>query len=90
MRAFRLYALSFLVVGFNLFGSGFFTALNNGPVSAAISFLRTFVFQIAAVLALPLLLDTDGIWLAVPLSELLCLGVTAAFLVGLRKKYGYA
>ncbi len=90
VRAFRLYALSFLVVGFNLFGSGFFTALNNGPVSAAISFLRTFVFQIAAVLALPLLLDTDGIWLAVPLSELLCLGVTAAFLVGLRKKYGYA
>ena len=61
-HAFRLFSWSFLLAGFNIFASGFFTALNNGAISAAISFLRTLVFQTASVLILPLLLDVDGIW----------------------------
>ena len=88
-RGFTLYAFSFLFAGFGIFGSSFFTALGNGVVSATISFLRTLVFQVAAVLILPLLWDIDGIWLAISAAELLALGVTAAFLVGMRKKYKY-
>ena len=88
-RGFRLYSLSFLPAGFSIFGSSFFTALGNGAVSAAISFLRSLVFQAAAVLILPLLLDIDGIWLAVSAAELASLAVSGAFLVGLRKKYHY-
>ena len=88
-RGFTLYAVSFLFAGFGIFGSSFFTALGNGVVSATISFLRTLVFQVAAVLILPLLWDIDGIWLAISAAELLALGVTAAFLVGMRKKYKY-
>lgn len=86
----RLYVLSFLATGFNIFGSAFFTALNDGGVSAAISFLRTLVFQVLVVLALPLLLGIDGIWLAVTVAELLALAVTVCFLVVKRKKYHYA
>lgn len=89
-HGFRLYALSFLAAGLNVFGSAFFTALNDGPVSAAISFLRTLVFQVAVVLVLPVLFGIDGIWLAVTVAELLALAVTTSFLVGKRKKYHYA
>ena len=88
-RGFTLYAVSFLFAGFGIFGSSFFTALGNGVVSATISFLRTLVFQVAAVLILPLLWGIDGIWLAISAAELLALGVTTAFLVGMRKKYKY-
>ena len=88
-HAFMLYSLSFLVMGFNIFGSSFFTALNNGLVSAAISFMRTLVFQIAAVLALPVLLGLDGIWLAIVAAELLSLALTLYFFVRLRKQYHY-
>ena len=73
--------------GFGILGSSFFTALGNGAVSAIISFLRSLVFQVVAVLVLPLLLDIDGIWLAVSTAELLSMVVLAAFLIGLRKKY---
>ncbi len=86
----RLYALSYLFNGFNIFGSAFFTALNNGAVSAAISFLRTLLFQSAAVLLLPLVLGVNGIWLAIVAAELLALAVTLVFLMRNRKKYGYA
>jgi len=86
----RLYALSFLLCGFNIFGSAFFTALNNGAVSAAISFLRTLVFQIAAVLILPLFLDLDGIWLAIVAAEIMSFIVTVIFFVLKRKTYHYA
>lgn len=85
----RLYSLSFLMVGVNIFGSAFFTALNNGAVSALISFLRTLVFQVTAVLFLPLLLEVDGIWLSVVAAELMALGVTAVLLVRMRKRYHY-
>ena len=74
-RAFRLYALSFLIMGFNVYASSFFTALGDGVTSALIAFLRTLVFQVAAILILPAILGIDGIWLAVTAAELLSLGV---------------
>lgn len=89
-RGFRLYSLAFLFGGFNSFGSSFFTALGDGAVSAAISCLRTLVFQVAVILLLPSLLGLDGVWLAIGAAEVLALGVTAAFLVAKRKKYRYA
>ncbi len=89
-HGFRLYAVSFLITGFNIFGSAFFTALSNGIVSAAISFLRTLVFQVAVVLTLPILLGIDGIWLAVAVAEALTLIITVYFLVNRRKQYRYA
>ncbi len=89
IRAFSIFAFSFLFSGFAIFGSSFFTALNNGLVSAAISFLRTLVFQAAAVLVFPLVWEVDGIWLSIVAAEALAAAVTAAFLWGLRKKYQY-
>ena len=86
----KLYSLSFLLNGFNIFGSSFFTALGNGGVSAAISFLRTLVFQVASVLILPVYLGVDGIWLAIVAAEELALMVTAGLLARNRKRYGYA
>ena len=88
-RGFRLYALSFLAMGFNIFGSAFFTALGNGVISAAIAFLRTLLFQTAAIFVLPLFLGLDGIWLSEAAAEVLALFITAAFLVTQRKRYGY-
>lgn len=79
VHGFRLFALSFLIGGFNIFSSAFFTALNNGAVSATISFARTLLFQSAMVLLLPLLLGIDGIWLAIGVAELLALAVTIFF-----------
>ena len=89
VRGFRLYALSYLLSGFNIFGSSFFTALNNGLASAAISFLRTLVFQCASVLLLPMVLDIDGIWLAISAAELAALAVTAGLLAVNRRTYRY-
>lgn len=89
LRGFRLYSLAFLCMGLNLWSSSFFTALNNGLISAAIAFLRVLIFQVAAVLLLPLVLDLDGVWLAVAAAEVPALAVTASFLVANRKKYGY-
>ena len=89
VNALRLYALSFLVCGFNIFGSAFFTGLNNGTASALISFLRTLVIQVAAVLLLPELLGIDGIWLAITAAEALTLLVTAALFLAGRRKYHY-
>lgn len=90
VRAFRFFAVSFLMSGINIFSSSFFTALNNGAVSAAISFLRTVVFQVAAVMILPELLGTDGIWLSVAAAECASLAVSVFFFVKMRKKYHYA
>lgn len=89
-QGFRIYCLVYLFNGFNIFGSSFFTALSNGGVSAAISFLRTLVFQIAAVLILPAILGINGIWSAVSAAELLTLCVTVSFLIRQRNKYHYA
>lgn len=71
VNALRLYSLSFLVCGFNIFGSAFFTGLNNGTASALISFLRTLVIQVAAILILPKILGINGIWLAITVAEAL-------------------
>ena len=89
LRGFVIYSFSFLFSGIAIFGSSFFTALNNGLVSALISFLRTLVFQVAAVLLLPLLWGIDGVWLSIGAAELMAAVVTAVFLFALRKKYGY-
>lgn len=89
VRAFYIFSFSFLCSGFAIFGSAFFTALNNGLVSAAISFLRTFVFQAAAVVVFPLILKLDGIWLSVVAAELLAVGVTIFFLRIKQKEYHY-
>lgn len=88
-HAFRYYAFSFLVIGFNIFASAFFTALSNGIVSAAISFLRTFVFQVAMIFLLPLLFDLDGIWMAITAAEALTLIITIVFFVTQRTHYHY-
>ena len=89
LRGFFIYSFSFLFCGISIFGSSFFTALNNGIISAAISFLRTIVFQVAAVLLLPLLWGLDGIWISIVVAEVMSLGVTAAFLLAKRRRYGY-
>lgn len=88
-RGFELYALSFFLCGFNIFGSSFFTSLSNGPVSAAISFLRTVVFQVAAVLILPIFWGIDGIWISISAAELLAMAVTGFFLIKLKSRYHY-
>ncbi len=85
-----LCAPAFLICGVNIFGSGFFTALNNGLISAAISFLRTVIFQVGAVIILPLFLELDGIWLSMAMAEALGFVVTYACLAANKKKYHYA
>ena len=89
VNALRIYSVSFLVFGFNIFGSAFCTGLNDGTDSALISFLRTLVIQVAAVLLLPKLLGINGIWLAITVAEALTLIVTAALFLAGRKKYHY-
>lgn len=88
-HGFRLYSFAFIVMGVNVWGSAFFTALGNGAVSAAISFLRTLVFQIAVVLILPIFFGIDGIWLAIVVAELLALIFTVIFFITNKKKYRY-
>ena len=88
-RGFAIYSFSFLFSGMAIYGSSFFTALNNGLVSAVIAFLRTLVFQVAAVMLLPLIWGIDGIWVSIVIAELMAAAVTALFLVGKRAKYRY-
>lgn len=88
-HAFRLFAFSFLLAGFNIFTSSFFTALNNGAISAAISFMRTLIFQTASVLILPILFGVDGIWWAITAAEIFACVLSAGFLIAKREKYHY-
>lgn len=88
--AFRYYAISVLFSGVSIFGSAFFTALNDGFVSASISFLRTLVFQIASVLILPVFFAINGVWYSLFVAEILSVFVTLAFFIAKRKKYLYA
>ena len=90
IRGFVIYALSFLLCGFNIFGSSMFTALNNGLISALISFLRTLVCQIAAVLILPIFFGLDGIWLSIVAAEFAAMALTFFCFVKFRKRYHYA
>ena len=78
-----------MFAGFAIFGSGFFTALNDGLTSALISFLRTLVFQIAAVLILPMIWELDGIWISIVAAEIMAVAITIIFLIIKQKKYKY-
>lgn len=89
-RALRIYSVSFLLMGFNGYASAFFTALNNGVVSAVISTNRTLICETLAVLLLPLLFGVDGIWFAIIFAECAALILTTAMLLKHRKRYGYA
>lgn len=89
VRGFHLYAISFLLCGFNIYGSSFFTALNNGVVSAAISFLRTVVFEVAAILILPVFFGVDGLWCAITVAELASILITIGAFSALRRRYQY-
>ena len=89
-QGFQIFCLTFLINGFNIYGSSFFTALNNGLLSAVISFLRTLVFQLSVLLILPMILGIDGIWGSVFIAELLTLCVTVTFFIKQRKRYHYA
>lgn len=87
---YRLYTLSYLICGFNIWGSAFFTALNNGFMSATISFLRILVFQIICLLLLPAIFDVNGIWISIVVAEFLAVSVTATLIIKNREKYQYA
>lgn len=89
VHALSIYSFVFLIAGFNGFGSAFFTALNNGLVSALISFVRTLIFEVAAIMILPIFFGEMGIWSAIIVAEGASLILTFAFVVGLRKRYGY-
>ncbi len=89
VRAFTIFSFVFLFSGIAIYGSSFFTALNDGLTSAMISFLRTLVFQCLAVLLLPLWWKLDGIWLSIVVAEVMAVIVTILFLVGKRRKYGF-
>lgn len=86
---FRIFSLSFIFMGFAIFASSFFTALNDGLTSALISFLRTLVFQVAAVILLPLIWGIDGVWYSIVVAEIMAVIFSAIFLVIKRKKYHY-
>ncbi len=88
-RAFFIYALSFLFFGFTIFISSFFTALNDGLTSAAVSFIRTLVLQVVSILVLPLLLNVDGIWWSIVVAEALAVAVGLVFLRSFKTKYKY-
>ncbi len=88
-HAFRIFSFSFILAGINIFTSSFFTALNNGAISAAVSFLRTLVFQTASVLLLPLIFKLDGIWCANVVAEVFAFIISQTLLFINRKKYHY-
>jgi putative MATE family efflux protein len=87
--AFSIFSFAFLFSGFSIFGSSFFTALSDGLTSALISFLRTLVFQVAAIIIFPLVWDIDGIWWSIVAAEVMAVLVTLFFLIIKRKKYKY-
>lgn len=89
VSGFRIFALSFMFMGFAIFASGFFTALNDGLTSATISFLRTLVFQIAAVLLFPMIWGIDGVWFSIVVAEFMAVVFSSLFMVLKRKKYNY-
>ena len=87
--AFKIFSFAFLFSGFAIFGSSFFTALNDGLTSALISFFRTLVFQAASVLIFPLIWDLDGIWISIVAADVMAVALTLVFVFAKRKKYGY-
>ncbi|MDO5446376.1 MAG: MATE family efflux transporter, partial [Prevotellaceae bacterium] len=90
VHAIRVHMLCFLVCGFSIFTSAWFTALNNGMVSAAVAFSRTLIFELGSVIILPAFFGIDGIWMSVNVSEVLALVLSAAVIYAYRKRYCYA
>ena len=88
-KAFKIYSISFLFSGIAIYGSAFFTALNDGLTSALISFLRSLVFQVVAVIVLPMIFGIKGIWFSVVAAEIIAVIMTVSFIIGKRKKYHY-
>ena len=88
-RAIRLYMISFFIAGINLFASAWFTGLNNGKVSATVSFIRNLVFELGFVFLLPAVMGPDGIWLAVDAADLCALILCTTLILAYRKRYGY-
>ena len=88
-HGFKIFSVSFLLAGFAIFSSGFFTALNDGLTSAFISFLRTLVFQVIAVIVLPVMWGLDGIWISVVVAEAMAVAVGAVCIYLKRKRYKY-
>lgn len=89
LRGFKIYSLAFLFAGMAIFGSSFFTALNNGLISALLSFLRTIVFEVSGVFLIPMIFGIDGIWMAIVVANGLAAIVTILFLLANRKRYHY-
>lgn len=89
LRGFKIFSFAFLFSGFSIYGSALFTALNNGAISALISFVRTIVFQIASVLILPLIFGIDGIWASIVVAEVMSVIITIILIIKMRKKYNY-
>lgn len=90
VRGFRIYSTAFAIAGYGVFASSMFTALNNGLISGIISFLRTLVFQITALMVLPMIWGLDGVWAATCVGDIFAVAVSVVFLVVFRHKYGYA
>ena len=89
VHAFRIFSFAFILTGFNIFSSSFFTALNNGAISALIAFLRTLVFQLGSVLMLPLIISVDGIWFAICVAEVFATAISIFFMITKQKVYHY-
>ena len=89
VRGFQIFAFTFVFSGFAIYGSSFFTALNDGITSAILAFLRTVVFQISLILTMPLVWQLDGVWFSSLFAEILALISTVIFILIHRKKYGY-
>ena len=89
VSGFRIFGLCFIFMGVAIYGSGFFTALNDGLTSALISFLRTLVFQAAAVLLLPRLWEINGVWISIIVAEVMACSLTVIFLIVKKNKYHY-
>ena len=89
VHAFRIFAYSFVLAGINIFTSSFFTALNNGGVSAAVSFMRTLIFQLISVILLPLVLGLDGIWFATTIAEVCAFVISLGFIWWKKDQYHY-
>ena len=89
VEAIRIYSFAFLIMGFNIYASALFTALNNGPVSAFVSFIRTVVFQVLFVLVLPVLFGLRGVWFSIVTAEFLAMLVSLFLVLRYRNRYGY-
>ena len=89
LTGFRIIAVSVLFTGINVFASGFFTALNNGKVSALISMLRTFILEAGALIILPEMFGLAGVWWAMPVAEIIAIAVALFMIFRYREEYGY-